>query len=92
MYYSGQVGFAISEVHRGKGYAARACRLLVPVAKYHEMTKLLMTNIDGNIASYRVCEKLGAKFVRKVELPDWHDMYNEGHRYMNIFEWDMSDL
>ncbi|MCL2376890.1 MAG: GNAT family N-acetyltransferase [Defluviitaleaceae bacterium] len=91
MYYSGQVGFAISEVHRGKGHALKACRLLAPVAKHHKMTKLLMTNTDGNIASYRVCEKLGAKFVRKAELPDWHDMHDEGHRYMNIFEWDLLD-
>ena len=91
MYYSGHVGYIINEMYRGKGYAARACRLLVPVAKYHGMTKLLITNEDGNAASYRVCEKLGARFVRTAQLPHWHDMYEEGHRYMNIFEWDLDN-
>ncbi|MCL2376889.1 MAG: GNAT family N-acetyltransferase [Defluviitaleaceae bacterium] len=89
MYYSGQIGYAVDETHRGKGYALRACRLLAKVAKHHKMVKLLITNDDGNIASYRVCEKLGAKFIRKAELPTWHDMYEEGHRHMNIFEWDL---
>jgi len=92
MYYSGQIGYAVDEVHRGKGYALRACRLLAQAAKYHKMVKLLITNDDGNIASYRVCEKLGAKLVRKAELPIWHDMYEEGHRHMNIFEWDLEQL
>jgi len=92
MYYSGHIGYAIKEAHRGKGYALRACRLLVPVARYHAMTKLLITNDDSNLPSYRVCEKLGAKFIRKAELPTWHDMYEEGHRYMNIFEWDLESI
>jgi len=91
LYFSGQVGYEITETHRGKGYALRACRLLVPVARFHEMNKLLIAVDDGNKASYRVCEKLGARFVRIAELPKWHDMYEEGHRYMNIFEWDLND-
>ncbi|MCL2573477.1 MAG: GNAT family N-acetyltransferase [Defluviitaleaceae bacterium] len=89
MYYSGHVGYEIDEAYRGNGYALHACCLLVPIARYHGMTKLLITNDDGNTASYRVCEKLGAKFIRKAKLPSWHDMYVEGHRYMNIFEWDL---
>jgi tagatose 1,6-diphosphate aldolase len=89
LYYSGQIGYEVNEAHRGKGYAVRACRLLAPAARYHDMEKLLITNEEGNLASYRVCEKLGAKFVRKAELPSWHDMYEAGHRYMNIFEWDL---
>jgi len=92
MYYSGQIGYAVDEAHRGKGYSLRACHLLARVAKHHKMVKLLITNDDGNIASYRICEKLGAKFIRKAELPDWHDMYEEGYRHMNIFEWDLGQL
>ena len=90
-YYSGHIGFAIDEAHRGKGYAVRACRLLATVARYHKIEKLLITNDDNNTASYRVCEKLGAKFVRRAELPSWHDAYKEGHGYKNIFEWEMDN-
>ena len=91
-YYSGHIGFAIDDAHRSNGYAVRACRLLSAVAGFHVMPKLMLTNDDDNIASYRVCEKLGAKFLRKAELPSWHDAYKEGHRYKNIFEWDLRDL
>jgi len=67
----------------------RACRLLTYVAKSHKMGKLLITNGHKNEASKRVCEKLGAKWVRMARLPEWHDLYEEGLRFVNIFEWSI---
>jgi len=89
LYYGGHIGYGIDENHRGNGYAVRACRLLKPVAKAHKMTKLLITNNITNTASQRVCEKLRARFVRIVRLPEWHDLYKNGARFANIFEWSM---
>ena len=86
LYYGGQIGYGINESHRGKGYAANACRLLLPVAKAHNMVKLLITNNVTNHASIRVCEKLGARLVRIVRLPEWCELYKEGQRFSNIFE------
>jgi predicted acetyltransferase len=86
LYYGGQIGYNIDEDYRGKGYAARACRLLTYVAKAHGMSKLLITNDERNDASRRVCEKLGARHVRYGRLPEWHELYKEGHRYGNIYE------
>ena len=91
LYYGGQIGYAINETHRGNNYAVEACKLLIPVAKAHNMSKLLITNNYTNIASRRVCEKLGAKLVAgMVRLPEYNDMYKEGRRFSNIFEWDIS--
>ena len=90
LYYSGQVGYGIDEPYRGKGYAAQACRLLAPIAKAHGMTKLLITNNHTNIASKRVCEKLGARPMRLARLPEWASLYKEGQRYVNIFEWSVT--
>ena len=89
LYYGGQIGYSIDEAHRGNGYAAQACRLLEPVAKAHQMETLLITNAHTNTASRRVCEKLGARLLRVARLPEWHDIYQRGHRFVNIFEWSL---
>lgn len=88
LYYGGQIGYNVDEEYRGNGYAVRACRLLLPVARAHKMEKLLITNGHTNDASRRVCEKLGARLVRVALLPEWHDLYRDGQRYVNIFEWN----
>ncbi|MCL2834926.1 MAG: GNAT family N-acetyltransferase, partial [Treponema sp.] len=75
LYYGGQIGYNTDEKYRGNNYAGRACRLLLPVAKAHGMTRLLITNNISNIASWRVCEKLGARLLRRARLPQWHDLY-----------------
>ena len=87
LYYGGQIGYNIDAPYRGNGYAGRACCLLQPVAKAHRMTKLLITNNYTNSASKRVCEKLGARLIRVARLPEWHDLYQAGQRFQNIFEW-----
>ena len=89
LYYCGQIGYSIDEAHRGKGYAARACRLIAPVAKAHGMDTLLITNDVNNTASKRVCEKLGARLVRHVRLPEWTTLYAEGQRFVNVYEWSI---
>jgi ribosomal-protein-alanine N-acetyltransferase len=89
LYYGGQIGYGVDEQHRGHGYAEKACRLLAPVIRAHGMKKVLITNNHTNIASKRTCEKLGAKFVRTACLPEWHDLYKEGQRFVNIFEWSV---
>ena len=89
LYYGGQIGYGVDEAHRGNGYAVRACRLLATVAKAHGMTKLLITNNHSNIASMRVCEKLGARLLHTVPLPEWHDLYQKGQRFSNIYEWSV---
>jgi len=89
LYYGGQIGYTIDSIHRGNGYATRACRLLRAVAKAHNMEKLLITNRNTNFASGRVCEKLGARLLRIVRTPEWHDLFKEGHRFNCIYEWSL---
>jgi len=89
LYYGGQIGYDVDEPHRGNGYAVRACQLLLPVAKAHKMKILLITNNITNHASMRVCEKLGTRLVRVARLPEWTDLYKDGQRFSNIYEWSI---
>ncbi len=91
LYYGGQIGYEIDEPYRGQGYAGRACRLLAPVARAHQMPALLITNLVDNTASRRVCEKLGLRLLRAAPIPEWHDLHQEaGPNAVNIFEWTLA--
>ena len=90
LYYSGQISYMIDERYRGNGYAVRACRLIEPVARAHELSKLLIAVAPNNAASIRVCEKLKARFVRVAPLPEWHDRYGaDGLYHRNIYAYDI---
>lgn len=78
--YGGHIAYGVDPEHRGHRYAARACRLLLPLAEQHGLTELWITCNPDNIASRRTCELAGAKLVEIVDLPEYNDMYQEGER------------
>lgn len=67
--YAGQVGYAVEPAHRGRHYAERACRLLIPLAKRHAMTSLWITCQPDNAQSRRTLERLGAECVGLIDVP-----------------------
>ncbi|NLG24811.1 MAG: GNAT family N-acetyltransferase [Clostridiales bacterium] len=87
LYYGGNIGYGVDEAYRGRGYAGRACLLLVPLMAAHGMTRAIITNGVDNAASRRVCEKLGARLLRVAALPEWTELYQDGLRSVNIFDW-----
>ncbi|MGA2133443.1 MAG: GNAT family N-acetyltransferase [Bryobacteraceae bacterium] len=78
--YGGQVGYGVRAAHRGKHFAARALRLLLPLARRHGLAELWITCNPDNLASRRTCEIAGAAFVEIVDLPSHVDLYLEGER------------
>ncbi len=78
--YGGHIGYRVSPEHRGHHYAARACRLLLPLALQHGLQTVWITCNPDNWASRRTCELAGAELVEIVDLPEDNDMYQRGER------------
>ena len=78
--YAGQIGYDVDDPHRGHHYAARSCRLLLPLARAHRFQSLWITCNPENAASRRTCELVGAELVEIVDLPVDCSMYAEGER------------
>ena len=82
----GHIGFTVDEVHRGWGVAPRATRLVLPFARAHGLTRLVLGVEPGNDASLRVMAKLGCIDDGVHEVPRHHDTYHIGvhriHRFL----------
>jgi tagatose 1,6-diphosphate aldolase len=78
--YAGHVGYEVSPEHRGNRYAARAVRMILPLARRHGLDTLWITCDLDNAASARTCELAGGKLVESVKLPEGSDMYHRGKR------------
>ena len=75
----------MDEPHRGHGYAQAACRMVLPVARYHGMTALHLTCSEGNIASRRTIEHLGAEFLETCPVPREYFAWREGMERQRIY-------
>ena len=80
LYYAGNIGYSVAPAYRGNGYALKACRLLLELAKRHRMPQVVITCRPDNLPSRRICEKLGAVLRGVVSLPSGHPLYRDGDR------------
>jgi tagatose 1,6-diphosphate aldolase len=77
--YAGHIGYSVHEAHCGKRYAARAVRLLVPLAQRLGIDPLWITCDPQNVASRRTLERAGAAFVEIVTVPGDCIIAQSGH-------------
>lgn len=87
--YGGQVGYGIDKPYRGEGYAAQACQLLKSVAQVLGFDVLWITCNPDNIPSVRTCEKIGAVYVERVEVPKGSELWHRGDREKLRYRWDL---
>jgi predicted acetyltransferase len=88
--YGGHIGYGTEPAHRGHRYAARACKLLLPLARSHGLETIWITCNPDNIASRRTCEILGCTLVEIVDLPAYTDMYRDGERQKCRYRLDLT--
>jgi tagatose 1,6-diphosphate aldolase len=80
LFYGGHIGYRVYPEHRGHCYAARACRLVLGLARRHGLAEVWITANPENGASRRTAELAGGELVETVLLPDDNDMYRQGDR------------
>ena len=78
--YLGHVGYNVYPPVRGRHYAGRAVRLLLPFARRLGLNPLWITCNPENVASRRTCERAGGRLVEVVKLPRDHNLYRKGER------------
>lgn len=92
LYYGGNIGYTVYEPYRGNRYAAKACRLLMKLAKKHGMEYLYITCRPDNVPSRKTCEAAGGKLIGVAELPEDNDLrVNEGHTHECVYYFDLND-
>lgn len=88
--YRGHIGFGVEERFRGNRLAVRSCRLLAGLARHHAVVPLWLTCNEGNLASQRSLELLGAEFVDIRTMPADHpyiEYYPPGSRTKRRYRW-----
>lgn len=89
-YYNGHIGYEIDEARRGRHYALRACRLVLPVAKAHGMQRLYITCTVSNTASRKTIERLGAVLLEIADIPESCFFWRAGIEPYCIYRLDLS--
>lgn len=81
----GHIGYEVIHKHRGHRYAARSCRLLLPLARAHGLKALWLTVKPTNRASRRSGELAGARYVDTIRIPRDHEMHRDGGRFLRRY-------
>ncbi len=66
----GHIGYTVVEWKRGRGYATRALRLLLPQARAEGLPFVELTTNPDNIPSQKVILANGGALVERFEKPD----------------------
>jgi predicted acetyltransferase len=77
--YAGHIGYGVLPDHRGHHYAARAVKLLVPLASTVGIDPLWITCDPENLASRRTLELAGAELIEIVDVPADCSIFHKGH-------------
>lgn len=88
--YAGHIGYRVEESFRGHHYAAYACLEVKPIAIRHGFAEVWITCNPDNWPSRRTCERIGAKLIEVVDLPEDNDMYlRKGERQKCRYRWQL---
>lgn len=91
LYYLGHIGYRIEEKHRGRHYAERACRLMLPLLKRLHLGSVVITANVENAPSRRTAERLGCALERIAPVPPEYQGICAGARHKCRYIWRMAE-
>lgn len=69
--HDGHIGYGVLPAFRGKRLSQRACEAILPFVAEHGFQSVLLTCRPNNLASIKIIEGLGARYVDTSYLPGW---------------------
>lgn len=88
-YYNGNIGYEIDSDYRGNNYAYLASKMVLDVARFYNMKKIILTCEENNIASSKTIEKLGGKLIEVAMPKEDYFAYFEGMEKLKIYKLDI---
>ena len=92
IWFAGNIGYEVYEPYRGHHYAAKACRLLYPLAVRHNLDYLIITCNVGNAASERSIQLAGGMFISEEDVPQDYEQYQRGSKRVRIYKVLLHDM
>ena len=87
LYYLGHIGYRVEPDYRGRNYAEKACRLLLPLLRRLQLESVVITNNVDNIPSRKTCEHLGCTLERIADVPAAYRALCAGARQKCRYVW-----
>ena len=87
--YAGHIGYHVYPPARGRHFAERACRMLQPLLKFHQLSPVWITCNPDNAPSRRTLERLSAQYVETVDVPLTHPFFARGEKQKCRYRWDI---
>lgn len=87
--YAGHIGYHVYPTARGRHFAERACRLVMPILRFHQISPVWITCNPDNAPSRRTCERLNAQYVDTVDVPITHPFFFRGEKKKHRYRWDI---
>lgn len=83
---AGHIGYEIHPMHRGHGYAYKACLAIADFVAQVSGSVIITADPD-NLPSIRTIEKLGAEFLEEYPVPVGDPHYAAGSRIKRKYHW-----
>ena len=85
VYYLGNIGYEIFSQYQGHHYSEECSKLLIELANNIGVKEVILTANPNNLASLKIINRLGAKFIEVVKVPRKCVLYKQGDRYLERY-------